>query len=176
MLPILQLAAVRGYPDRLYRLNTAPLGTVLNTVLGLLLPLMPGALSSKLNLMREKGMMREVLVDILHGGEEVRISTLLCRETGDLQDKCLCIVPFAHSSLLVPLVSLTLSLSLSQAIPDFFGGPMSHDQFYPKDGFGVGQDFEALGDGVLMFDWTGMVKRQADMKKEWMDKNGKVEN
>ena len=45
---------VRGYPDRLHRLNTAPLGTVLNTVLGLLVPLMPGALSSKLNLMREK--------------------------------------------------------------------------------------------------------------------------
>ena len=57
-------------------------------------------------------------------------------------------------------------------VPDFFGGSLSHDQFYPKEGFGVGQDFEALGEGVLMFDWTGMMQRQEEMKKEWMDSNG----
>lgn len=119
---------VRGYPDRLHRLNTAPLGTVLNTVLGLLVPLMPGALSSKLNLMREKSEMNVALVEILSDGPS--------------------------------------------DVPDFFGGSLSHDQFYPKEGFGVGQDFEALGEGVLMFDWTGMMQRQEEMKKEWMDSNG----
>lgn len=114
---------VKGYPDRLKMLYSAPFGTVLSTVMGLLVPLMPGALGTKLRLMNEKEEMYEALKDVLSGGEA--------------------------------------------DIPTFFGGPKDHDVFYPKDGIGSEADFESLGEGVLMFDWEGMRKRQMVMMEEF---------
>ncbi|GMI10652.1 hypothetical protein TrLO_g8999 [Triparma laevis f. longispina] len=119
---------VRGYPDRLKMLYTAPLGSVISTVLNLLLPLMPGALSTKLKLMNEKTEMEVVLVDVLENG---------------------------HAD-----------------VPNFFNGPSNHDKFYPSEGIGEDMDVEALGNGMLMFDWDGMKKRQQRMKEAWIAKNG----
>ena len=31
---------------------------------------------------------------------------------------------------------------------------------------------DALGDGMLMFDWDGMKERQMKMKEEWIKKHG----
>ncbi|GMH76701.1 hypothetical protein TrVE_jg10358 [Triparma verrucosa] len=119
---------VRGYPDRLKMLYTAPLGTVLTTVLNLLLPIMPGALSTKLKLMNEKSEMQAVLPSVLDNGED--------------------------------------------DIPTFFNGPCDHDRFYPSEGLGAEMNVDALGDGMLMFDWDGMKERQMKMKEEWIKKHG----
>jgi len=114
---------VRGYPDRLKMLFSAPMGTVMGTVMNLLVPLMPGALGSKLKLMNEKEEIRRVLASVLKNGDA--------------------------------------------DVPTFFGGPADHDRLYPKEGLGQGQDIDALGDGVLMFDWKGMKMRQEEMMEEW---------
>jgi hypothetical protein len=60
---------VRGYPDRLKALYAAPLGRVLHSVMLMLLPLMPGSLSPKLQLVEQKEEMRAILKDVLRGGE-----------------------------------------------------------------------------------------------------------
>ena len=60
---------VKGYPDRLNKLYSAPMGGVLSTVMSLLLPMMPGALSSKIVLYQTKEEMHATLKDVLYGGE-----------------------------------------------------------------------------------------------------------
>ena len=95
----------------------------MGTVMNLLVPLMPGALGSKLKLMNEKEEIRRVLASVLKNGDA--------------------------------------------DVPTFFGGPADHDRLYPKEGLGQGQDIDALGDGVLMFDWKGMKMRQEEMMEEW---------
>jgi len=51
-------------------------------------------------------------------------------------------------------------------IPTFFDGPVDHDQYYPSKGIGSGVDVSSLGEGCLMFDFDGMMKRQAVMLAE----------
>jgi CRAL/TRIO domain len=60
-------ALVRGYPDRLNLLLSAPVGSIIQFVMNLLLPLMPGRLASKVVLL---GMdeMQNRLKDLLLGG------------------------------------------------------------------------------------------------------------
>uniref|UniRef100_A0A7S2YHU6 CRAL-TRIO domain-containing protein n=1 Tax=Entomoneis paludosa TaxID=265537 RepID=A0A7S2YHU6_9STRA len=62
-------ALVRGYPDRLKMLVSAPVSSVVQFIMGILLPLMPGRLASKILLM---GMdeSKEKLNDVLLNGEE----------------------------------------------------------------------------------------------------------
>jgi len=61
-------ALVKGYPDRLNLLVSCPVGTIIQTVMKLLLPLMPSRLSSKIVLIgEEEG--KEKLGKILLGGE-----------------------------------------------------------------------------------------------------------
>jgi hypothetical protein len=62
-------ALVRGYPDRLFLLMSAPVSSVIQFVMNLLLPLMPGRLANKVNLM-DVDQMKEKLKDVLLNGEE----------------------------------------------------------------------------------------------------------
>lgn len=62
-------ALVRGYPDRLLKLMSAPVSSIVQFVVNLLLPLMPGRLASKVNLMGTDNM-KETLADTLLNGEE----------------------------------------------------------------------------------------------------------
>lgn len=62
-------ALVRGYPDRLFLLMSAPVSSVIQFVMNLLLPLMPGRLATKVNLM-DVDQMKEKLKDVLLNGEE----------------------------------------------------------------------------------------------------------
>eukprot|EP00543_Licmophora_paradoxa_P001801 CAMPEP_0202452376 /NCGR_PEP_ID=MMETSP1360-20130828/10603_1 /ASSEMBLY_ACC=CAM_ASM_000848 /TAXON_ID=515479 /ORGANISM="Licmophora paradoxa, Strain CCMP2313" /LENGTH=336 /DNA_ID=CAMNT_0049071181 /DNA_START=175 /DNA_END=1185 /DNA_ORIENTATION=+ len=62
-------ALVKGYPDRLNMLMSAPISSIVQFVMNLLLPLMPGRLASKVNLM-DSEKMKETLKDLLVGGEQ----------------------------------------------------------------------------------------------------------
>eukprot|EP00980_Cylindrotheca_fusiformis_P000346 scaffold91_cov127-Cylindrotheca_fusiformis.AAC.6 len=62
-------ALVKGYPDRLYVLWSAPVSSVIQFVMNLLLPLMPGRLASKVVLTDLEGV-RNKLKGILMNGEE----------------------------------------------------------------------------------------------------------
>ncbi|CAJ1966314.1 unnamed protein product [Cylindrotheca closterium] len=62
-------ALVKGYPDRLSALWSAPVSSVIQFVMNLLLPLMPGRLASKVVLLDLDGV-RDKLKDILMNGEE----------------------------------------------------------------------------------------------------------
>jgi CRAL/TRIO domain. len=62
-------ALIKGYPDRLHLLVSCPVGTIIQTVMKLLLPLMPTRLSSKIVLISE-GDAKEKLGNILLNGEE----------------------------------------------------------------------------------------------------------
>mmetsp|Transcript_34384 Transcript_34384/g.74603 ORF Transcript_34384/g.74603 Transcript_34384/m.74603 type:complete len:363 (-) Transcript_34384:413-1501(-) len=62
-------ALVRGYPDRLNMLCSAPVGSIIQFVMNLLLPLMPGRLASKVVLLGTEEM-KEKLEDMLHGGKD----------------------------------------------------------------------------------------------------------
>lgn len=62
-------ALVKGYPDRLNALLSAPVSSVIQFVMNLLLPLMPGRLASKVVLLDLEGV-RNKLKDILMNGEE----------------------------------------------------------------------------------------------------------
>jgi hypothetical protein len=62
-------ALVRGYPDRLNSLVSAPVSSIVQFVMNLLLPLMPGRLASKVVLMDLVGV-KEKLKDVLVEGEE----------------------------------------------------------------------------------------------------------
>jgi CRAL/TRIO domain len=64
-------ALVRGYPDRLHTLLSAPVSSIVQFVMGLLLPLMPGRLSSKVILLHTDDMKKR-LVDLLeHGADDI---------------------------------------------------------------------------------------------------------
>jgi len=62
-------ALVRGYPDRLHSLHSAPVSSIVQFVMNLLIPLMPGRLASKVNLLGLDAM-KEKLADMLENGEE----------------------------------------------------------------------------------------------------------
>jgi len=62
-------ALVRGYPDRLQLLMSAPVSSIVQFVMNLLLPLMPGRLASKVILLDLEGI-RPKLKDLLMHGEE----------------------------------------------------------------------------------------------------------
>jgi len=62
-------ALVRGYPDRLHVLMSAPVSSIVQFVMNLLLPLMPGRLASKVVLLDLEGI-RPKLKDLLMHGEE----------------------------------------------------------------------------------------------------------
>lgn len=113
-------ALVRGYPDRLNLLMSAPVSSIVQFIMGILLPLMPGRLASKLQLLGTEDM-KTKLADMLMNGED--------------------------------------------DIPEFFGGPVSHDQYYPEE-----SKCPNRGQGSLKFDYYGMVERlqnREDEYKEW---------
>jgi hypothetical protein len=62
-------ALVKGYPDRLNLLCSAPVSSIVQFVMNLLLPLMPGRLANKVKLMDTPHMV-EKLKDMLEGGED----------------------------------------------------------------------------------------------------------
>ena len=62
-------ALVRGYPDRLSMLASAPIGSIIQFVMNLLLPLMPGRLASKVVLIGTDEM-QEKLTDLLLNGKD----------------------------------------------------------------------------------------------------------
>eukprot|EP00985_Skeletonema_marinoi_P022210 scaffold14073_cov137-Skeletonema_marinoi.AAC.1 len=62
-------ALVRGYPDRLNMLLTAPVGSIIQFVMNLLMPLMPGRLAGKF-LLKDMDNATEMMKDMLMNGEE----------------------------------------------------------------------------------------------------------
>jgi hypothetical protein len=62
-------ALVRGYPDRLNMLMSAPVSSIVQFVMNLLLPLMPGRLASKVVLLDIEGI-RPRLEEVLLGGAD----------------------------------------------------------------------------------------------------------
>lgn len=62
-------ALVKGYPDRLHILYSAPVSSIVQFVMNLLLPLMPGRLASKVVLLDIEGI-KPKLKDILYHGED----------------------------------------------------------------------------------------------------------
>ena len=62
-------ALVKGYPDRLNLLLSCPVGSIIQFVMNLLLPLMPGRLASKIMLISQEES-KEKLGSILMNGEE----------------------------------------------------------------------------------------------------------
>lgn len=62
-------ALIKGYPDRLHLLVSCPVGTIIQSVMKLLLPLMPTRLSSKIVLISDEDA-KEKLGNILANGEE----------------------------------------------------------------------------------------------------------
>jgi hypothetical protein len=60
-------ALVRGYPDRLYLLMSAPVSSIVQFVMNLLLPLMPGRLASKVVLLGNEEV-KAKLTSLLMGG------------------------------------------------------------------------------------------------------------
>ncbi|CAB9512098.1 CRAL/TRIO domain [Seminavis robusta] len=64
-------ALVRGYPDRLNLLMSAPVSSIVQFVMNLLLPLMPGRLASKVCLMDVEQMKAKLAGLLLNGEEDV---------------------------------------------------------------------------------------------------------
>lgn len=62
-------ALVKGYPDRLNLLLSAPVSSIVQFVMNLLLPLMPGRLASKVVLMDSEGV-KPKLAELLLNGED----------------------------------------------------------------------------------------------------------
>ncbi|OEU17158.1 hypothetical protein FRACYDRAFT_184019 [Fragilariopsis cylindrus CCMP1102] len=62
-------ALVKGYPDRLNVLMSAPVSSIIQFVMNLLLPLMPGRLASKVVLLDVEGIKSD-LKELLYNGEE----------------------------------------------------------------------------------------------------------
>ena len=120
-------ALVRGYPDRLHLLLSAPVSSIVQFVMNLLLPLMPGRLASKVLLLDLEGA-KSKLKDILLDGEA--------------------------------------------DIPNFFGGPCNHDEFFPEESY-----CENRGKGSLKFDFFGMIDRLEKAKADFEERMKKpVEN
>jgi len=68
MINVLQ-ALVKGYPDRLSLLVSCPVGTIIQMIMKVLLPLMPGRLASKIVLVRDEDTIPK-LAAILSGGKD----------------------------------------------------------------------------------------------------------
>mgnify|MGYP001954535987 CR=1 FL=1 len=113
-------ALVRGYPDRLNLLLSAPVSSIVQFVMNLLLPLMPGRLASKV---------------VLLGQDAVK-------------DRLTEMIP-------------------EEDWPTFFGGTCNHDEFYPEE-----SKCPNRGQGILKFDFFGMVERLEKAKEEFV-KNSK---
>jgi len=64
-------ALVRGYPDRLNVLLSAPVGSIIQFVMNLLLPLMPGRLSSKFILKDEQDAVEILKEWLVHGEDDI---------------------------------------------------------------------------------------------------------
>mmetsp|Transcript_10903 Transcript_10903/g.19852 ORF Transcript_10903/g.19852 Transcript_10903/m.19852 type:complete len:337 (+) Transcript_10903:83-1093(+) len=62
-------ALVRGYPDRLNVLLSAPVGSIIQFVMNLLLPLMPGRLAGKF-VLKDEADARGILTEWMHNGED----------------------------------------------------------------------------------------------------------
>ena len=62
-------ALVRGYPDRLNKLISAPVSSIIQFVMNLLLPIMPGRLSGKF-ILKDVDDARELMKDLLLHGED----------------------------------------------------------------------------------------------------------
>lgn len=64
-------ALVRGYPDRLHHLMSAPVGSIIQFVMNLLLPLMPGRLAGKF-LLKDESDARDILTECcMHGEDDI---------------------------------------------------------------------------------------------------------
>jgi hypothetical protein len=64
-------ALVRGYPDRLFMLLSAPVSGIVQFVMNLLLPLMPGRLASKVVLLGEAEVKAQLVEILLHGEDDI---------------------------------------------------------------------------------------------------------
>jgi CRAL/TRIO domain len=64
-------ALVRGYPDRLHLLLSAPVSSIIQFVMNLLLPLMPGRLSDKFVLLGVEDVRKHLKDLLLHGEEDI---------------------------------------------------------------------------------------------------------
>jgi len=64
-------ALVRGYPDRLSMLASAPIGSIIQFVMNLLLPLMPGRLASKVVLIGTDEMQDKLTELLLNGKDDI---------------------------------------------------------------------------------------------------------
>mmetsp|Transcript_15418 Transcript_15418/g.24977 ORF Transcript_15418/g.24977 Transcript_15418/m.24977 type:complete len:344 (+) Transcript_15418:84-1115(+) len=64
-------ALVKGYPDRLNLLLSAPVSSIVQFVMNLLLPLMPGRLANKVVLMDVEGIKPKLVDLLLHGEEDI---------------------------------------------------------------------------------------------------------
>lgn len=110
-------ALMKGYPDRLYHLVSCPVGSIMQTIMNLCLPLMPTRLSSKILLISKEDAKKK-MGDMLLNGED--------------------------------------------DIPTFLDGTADHDQFYPDKG--------TANDGLLKFDYDGMIERLTDAVKKFESK------
>lgn len=64
-------ALVRGYPDRLFLLFSAPVSSIVQFVMNLLLPLMPGRLASKVVLLQTEEAQKKLKEILLHGADDI---------------------------------------------------------------------------------------------------------
>jgi hypothetical protein len=64
-------ALVKGYPDRLQLLLSAPVSSIVQFVMNLLLPLMPGRLASKVILLDMQGIKPKLTELLMHGEEDI---------------------------------------------------------------------------------------------------------
>lgn len=64
-------ALVKGYPDRLNLLMSAPIGSIIQFVVNLLLPLMPGRLASKVKLIGVEEMRKNLTELLLNGADDI---------------------------------------------------------------------------------------------------------
>ena len=70
MITILQ-ALVKGYPDRLHILYSAPVSSIIQFVINLLLPLMPGRLASKIMMIGQDDVKARLEEMLLHGEDDL---------------------------------------------------------------------------------------------------------
>lgn len=64
-------ALVRGYPDRLHLLLSAPISSIVQFVMNLLLPLMPGRLASKVVLLGMDEVRARLVPLLMHGEDDI---------------------------------------------------------------------------------------------------------
>lgn len=64
-------ALVMGYPDRLGSLTSCPVGSIIQFVMKLLIPLMPGRLASKINLIGSEDATEKLTKILLKGENDI---------------------------------------------------------------------------------------------------------